>query len=136
MMSSIYEQYQFVEMLKPSILVGIGYKSFQLMDSLRVRDYLFPKALPSDELITEGGGQNFKEYITHQLIPKIDSEYRTQKNKRALLGHSLGGYFVLYALLNQLENKTSDFNTFVAASPSLWYNNFYMKQLSENLNSN
>jgi len=133
MMASIISQYETAGLLEPIILVGVGYKSFKSMDSLRVRDYLFPKALPSDEMEAIGGGQNFYTFLTKELLPEIDSYYRTDANRRALLGHSFGGYFVLYSLLNQLQNKTNDFDTFISASPSLWYNNFYLNQLPEQL---
>ena len=55
MLSSSLHQYETARLLPPMILVSIGYNSFKTMDSLRTRDYLFPKALPSDELTTEGG---------------------------------------------------------------------------------
>ena len=104
-----------------------------LQESLRVRDYLYPESLPSDEIDAMGGGQNFQNYLTGQLLPKIDAQYRTDNNRRALLGHSFGGYFVLYSLLNQLQNKTNHFQTFISASPTLWYNNFFLNQLPEQL---
>jgi len=135
MMASITNQYETAGLLEPLILIGIGYKSFKAMDSLRTRDYLYPKALPSDEMNAMGGGQNFYNYITKELLPKIDAQYRTEKSMRALLGHSFGGYFVLYGLLNQLQNKTHDFNTFISASPTLWYNNFYLNQLPAHLSN-
>ncbi len=133
MMASIASQYETAGLLEPIILVGVGYKSFKSMDSLRVRDYLYPKALPSDEMEAIGGGQNFYTFLTKELLPEIDSRYRTDGNRKSLLGHSFGGYFVLYSLLNQLQNKTNDFDTFISASPSLWYNNFYLNQLPEQL---
>jgi predicted alpha/beta superfamily hydrolase len=136
MMSSIIHQYESTGLLKPVILIGVGYKSYPAMDSLRVRDYLYPLALPSDELKTPGGGQNFKDYLTKELIPEIDSRFRTEKNNRALLGHSFGGYFVLYSLSDQLKNKTHDFKTFISASPTLWYNNFYLNKLPGQLKTN
>jgi predicted alpha/beta superfamily hydrolase len=89
--------------------------------------------LPSDEITTDSGGLNFYTYLTKELLPEIDSQYRTDKNNRALLGHSFGGYFVLYGLLNQLQRKTNDFKTFVSASPTVWYNNFYLNQLPDQL---
>lgn len=103
------------------------------MDSLRQRDYLFPKALPSDEMITEGGGQQFAKFLSEELISHIDGQYRTKPDKRTLLGHSFGGYFSLYALLYQIEKRRSDYHHFVAASPTLWYHDFYLKQLPDQL---
>jgi uncharacterized protein len=132
-MASTFCQYEIAGLLEPMILVGIGYKSFTEMDSLRVRDYLYPAALPSDEISAGGGGELFYHFLIHELLPKIDKQYRTDKNNRTLSGHSFGGYFVLYSLLNQLNNKTSYFKNFISASPTLWYNDFYLNQLPQQL---
>lgn len=133
MLAGIVSQYQTAGLLPPMILVGIGYKSFPLMDSLRVRDYLYPAAIPSDEMQTPGGGKNFNDFIVSQLIPHIDANFHADTTSRSLLGHSFGGYFSLYALLNQIESKRSTFKSIASASPSLWYNNFYLNQLTEKL---
>jgi len=136
MMASTFRQYEIAGLLEPTIVVGIGYNSFTEMDSLRVRDYLYPGALASDEINAAGGGQLFYDFLINELLPKIDGQYRTDKNNRALMGHSFGGYFVLYSLLNQLNNKTSYFKKFISASPALWYNNFYLNQLPQQLDKN
>jgi predicted alpha/beta superfamily hydrolase len=83
MLAATVRQYEKGELLPPLILVGIGYKSFELMDSLRMRDYMYPAALPSDEISASGGGKKFDEFITDQLIPYIDSNYRTDKTNRS-----------------------------------------------------
>lgn len=136
MMAPIVRQYEFIGLLHPAIIVSIGYKSFPVMDSLRERDYLYPKALPSDEIKTDGGAEKFYHYITKELLTKIDREYRTDSTRRSLLGHSFGGYFVLFSLMNQVQHNSHDFQHFVSASPSLWYNNFYLKKLPDVLVSN
>ncbi len=133
MLAPIMHQYEKGGLLPPLILVGIGYKSFELMNSLRVRDYLYPKAIPSDEMKAPGGGQRYYQFLTHDLLPKIDSNYRTETNTRTLLGHSFGGYFSLFALLEQVAEKRNDFKGFVSASPSLWYNNNYLFRLPQQL---
>lgn len=133
MLAATLKQYEKGGLLPPLILVGIGYKSFELMDSLRVRDYMYPAALPSDEMNAVGGGQKFDSFIVNQLIPYVDANYHTNKTNRSLLGHSFGGYFSLYSLLNQIEAKRNDFKNFVSASPTLWYNNFYLSQLPDKL---
>ena len=135
MISPIIHQYETAGLLEPAIVVSIGYKTFGLMDSLRVRDYLFPKAMPSDEIKASGGGQDFYNYITKELLPKIDADFRTDKADRTLLGHSFGGYFVLYSLLNQ-TSQTNDFKNFISASPTLWYNDFYLNKLADQLSNN
>ncbi len=48
MLASSIRQYEKAGLLPPLIVIGVGYKSLATMDSLRVRDYLYPAALPSD----------------------------------------------------------------------------------------
>jgi uncharacterized protein len=135
MLAASVRQYEKGGLLPPLILVGVGYKSFEAMDSLRTRDYLYPAALPSDELTTIGGGERFRQFIISELLPSIDSTFRTTQQNRSLLGHSFGGYFTLYSLLAQTTNRTGEFKNFVAASPSLWYHDFYLNQLPSKLTS-
>jgi predicted alpha/beta superfamily hydrolase len=134
MLAPILHQYEKGGLLPPLILVSIGYKSFNLMDSLRVRDFMFPASTPSDEMKAIGGGRKFYHFLTEELLPKIDSNYRADTKKRTLLGHSFGAYFSLLALLEQVENKRNDFSGFVSASPTLWYNNNYLFSLTKKLN--
>lgn len=133
MLAASLRQYEKAGLLPPLILVGVGYKSFKEMDSLRVRDYLYPSALPSDEMKAPGGGEQFRQFLSRELLPVIDLQYRTTTQNRTLLGHSFGGYFALYTLLSQAKNKTREFQNLVAASPSLWYHNFYLSQLPAQL---
>ncbi|PRY41834.1 hypothetical protein CLV58_10533 [Spirosoma oryzae] len=135
MLAASIRQYEKAGLLPPLIVIGVGYKSLATMDSLRVRDYLYPAALPSDELKATGGGELFRQFLSRELLPSIDSTYRTTTQNRTLLGHSFGGYFALYTLLNQANRKTRDFQNFVAASPSVWYHNFYLNQLPTQLNT-
>lgn len=113
------------------IVVGIGYENAYLMDSLRVRDYTFPEALPADSFMTSGGADRFYAFITEELIPYIDSCYRTETTSRTIMGHSFGGYFVLYALLREYNAKDSphlQFDHYVSASPSIGYRDGYIVQ--------
>ncbi|MEZ0607042.1 alpha/beta hydrolase [Fibrella sp. WM1] len=133
MLAASVRQYEKGGLLPPLILIGVGYRSFKAMDSLRVRDYLYPAATPSDELAAPGGGEPFRQFIRRELVPWIDSRYRTTTNDRSLLGHSLGGYFSLYTLLSQAKERTHEFRNFVAASPPIWYNDYYLNQLPSQL---
>jgi predicted alpha/beta superfamily hydrolase len=110
---------------KEPILVGIGYRDAYVMDSLRNRDYTFPKALASDSFAVSGGGQNFYKFLEHELIPQIEYKYKTDARNRTIMGHSLGGYFTLYALCQGL-NKGLVFNNYVSASPSISYHHDYI----------
>ncbi|MBS1586127.1 MAG: alpha/beta hydrolase [Bacteroidetes bacterium] len=112
--------------VKPCILVGIGYKDFNTMDSLRSRDYTYPKALPRYEMAASGQADLFLTFISKELKPYIRRHYSGDTAGATLLGHSLGGYFTLYALYQRLARRDHTFSTYIAASPSLDYNNQYI----------
>jgi len=119
--------------LAPSvILVGIGYKDFPTMDSLRNRDDTYPTAIPEYEMSVSGGADKFLSFINNELVPKIDKEYKVDTSKRVLMGHSLGGYFTAYSFLQFLTGKVNGFNSYIAASPSIHYNKYWLlNQLKE-----
>jgi uncharacterized protein len=66
---------------------------------------------------TAGGADAFLRFITHELVPFVESGYRAA-HFRILAGHSFGGLFVTHALLTQPES----FHGYIASSPSLWWN--------------
>jgi len=126
------KEYGSIGMLPPMIVVGIGYKDFATLDSLRQRDYTFPQAIPEYEMAVSDGAGNFLSFLDEQLIPYIDGHYATNKH-RTLVGHSLGGYFVMYALFRQLNGTARSFSNFIAASPSIDYNRQYLLHLLDSL---
>jgi predicted alpha/beta superfamily hydrolase len=73
-----------------------------------------------------GGGDIFLTFFEDELIPYLDTTYRTS-NYRILFGHSLGGVFANYTLLS----RPKLFNAFIAASPYLMYDNGYLIKEAE-----
>ncbi len=67
---------------------------------------------------TSGGGDKFLKFIETELIPDIEKRYRVSPY-RILAGHSLGGLFVVHAMLSRPEL----FNSYIAVSPSLQWDN-------------
>jgi predicted alpha/beta superfamily hydrolase len=63
-----------------------------------------------------GGADKFLSFIADELLPTIDRNYRTRPY-RVLVGHSLGGLFAVYALMNRPEV----FEGYIISSPSLWW---------------
>jgi predicted alpha/beta superfamily hydrolase len=120
------KKYAEVGMLPPAVLVGIGYKDLQTMDSLRSRDFTYPAAIPEYEMSVSGKADKFLSFINTELVPDIDTKYSVDKNSRVLVGHSLGGYFTVYALHQNLLTKNNIFSGYVAASPSTHYNHNYI----------
>ena len=120
------KKYSEVGILPPAVLVGIGYKTIQTMDSLRNRDFTYPAAIPEYEMSVSGNADKFLSFILNELVPEIDTKYSVDKNSRVLFGHSLGGYFTLYALYQNLFSKNGAFSAYISASPSTHYNHNYI----------
>jgi len=76
-----------------------------------------------------GGADNFTQFIEKELIPFIDSKYRTAPY-RTLIGHSYAGLFTI----NMLINHTHLFNNYIAIDPSLdWDNQKLLLEAKEKL---
>lgn len=78
-----------------------------------------------DDWKNSGGGANFLSFIKDELIPYINKEYPSNGDN-TLWGHSLGGLFVINAMLN--EPKA--FKTYIAVDPSLWWDNEYIQKMA------
>ncbi len=126
MVAAMAYKYEDLGIINPAIIVGIGYKDFHTMDSLRDRDYSYPAALPNDSFIVSGGGAKFLHFISTELIPYVDKQYSTDTHNRILAGHSLGGLFTLYALSEYLAGRNNDFCSYIAASPHMRFANYYL----------
>ncbi|HEY0727513.1 MAG TPA: alpha/beta hydrolase-fold protein, partial [Pyrinomonadaceae bacterium] len=68
---------------------------------------------------TAGGADNFLKFFETELIPEIEKQYRVQPY-RIFSGHSFGGLFAIHAMIT----KPGLFNSYVAVSPSLQWENF------------
>jgi predicted alpha/beta superfamily hydrolase len=100
-----------------------------LTSTVRIRD--FTQTDWASHWIGGGGAGNFKRFLSTELIPEIDRNYRTD-GFRILSGHSAGGQFVLYCL----TAEPSLFRGYIAISPSLdWDNNLPQRSLEESFKS-
>ena len=96
-----------------------------LTSTVRIRD--FTQTDWASHWIGGGGAENFKRFLSSELIPEIDRNYRTD-GFRVLSGHSAGGQFVLYCL----TAEPSLFRGYIALSPSLdWDNNLPRRSLEK-----
>lgn len=76
---------------------------------------------------TSGGADKFLKFIETELIPDIEKRYRVQPY-RILAGHSLGGLFVVHAMLSRPEL----FHSYIAVSPALqWDNQVIVKRAED-----
>jgi predicted alpha/beta superfamily hydrolase len=75
-----------------------------------------------DESIpTSGGAEKFLGFLSEELIPNMDNDYRTS-GFNVLMGHSFGGTFAVYSLLT----KPEVFDGYIAISPYLHYADNYL----------
>ena len=64
-----------------------------------------------------GGADAFLRVLKEEIIPLVDRAYRTTSD-RGIHGHSMGGLFVAYAMLEAPDL----FIRYAMTSPSLWWN--------------
>ena len=103
------------EEMPPSIIVGIGYPGVRFEDgNFRSTDY----TVPSDEREWYGGAEKFQTFLADELIPLIESEYRSDGDRRIVFGQSLGGQFVLFTA----QTRPDLFWGHIASNPALHRN--------------
>jgi predicted alpha/beta superfamily hydrolase len=120
MAASIARYLQIGENVPELIVVGIGYGSItKSAAKKRLRDY---------RPATTGGAENFLNFLNDQLIPYIDSKYRTIPDDRIVNGYSIGGLFALYTLFTKPET----FNGYIIGSPNLSWDNYSIYNFEEN----
>jgi predicted alpha/beta superfamily hydrolase len=94
--------------IPPMIVVGVK-------NTNRTRD-MTPSRPAKASGGSAGGADKFLAFIADELLPAIDRKYRTRPY-RVLVGHSLGGLFAVYALMN----RPDVFQGYIVISPSLWW---------------
>ena len=101
-----------VNKMPQPIVVGIP-------NTNRNRDLLPTTSNPQDLKMLPGGGgaDKFLAFLTDELRPYIDGNYRTWPF-RILFGHSGAGLFVVHTFLN----NPAAFSAYIASSPALWWN--------------
>jgi len=75
-----------------------------------------PDGKHMDGMQTSGGGENFTAFLQKELMPHIDSAYRTAPYKM-LVGHSFGGL----TAMNIFVHHTELFNSYLVIDPSMWW---------------
>ncbi|WP_102272039.1 alpha/beta hydrolase [Cytobacillus massiliigabonensis] len=113
-----------------AIIVGIGHTGEDKDVSKRrfhdftapAENYTYPDRLRGRDLGEHGGAERFLAFIQEELKPEIESRYSIHMERQALFGHSLSGLFTLWTLFKE----PYAFQTYLAVSPSIWWNNHEM----------
>lgn len=75
----------------------------------------------------------FLKFITDELFPYVDKEYRAEGNQRILYGASNAGLFVVFSFLDNPDNFTG----YIASSPTIcWRKEFMINKTKELLAKN
>ncbi|MEO5684769.1 MAG: alpha/beta hydrolase-fold protein [Chitinophagaceae bacterium] len=108
------------------IIVGIPNteRRRDLTPSVSITDYS-GKPDSSNLMKPSGGNDFFLKFINTELIPAIDTRYKT-KSYKILAGHSFGGLSSINCMLTHPEM----FNAYIAVSPSFWWDNQYLLKLA------
>lgn len=95
----------------PFILVGVQTKARRAELTAPAADPRYRRAFPE-----AGGADRFRRFLETEVMPFIAARYRAG-GRRALIGESLAGLFVVDTLLKRPQM----FDDYVAVSPSLWW---------------
>lgn len=120
--AAYYRYLNFGEEIPDSIIVGISYGSDTFEGgNFRSTDYTAPSA----ERDYWGGADYFQSFLSDELLPMIERNYRSRTDRRVIFGQSIGGQFVLYTALT----KPNLFWGHIASNPALHRNlPFYLEK--------
>jgi predicted alpha/beta superfamily hydrolase len=126
------------ESLSEIILVSLSYADYPYslvnlvqIEQLREIDFTYPANVSSKGTESGGGGLQFYDFLTAELIPEIDQRYSTDTSNRTIMGHSLGGYFCLFQMMQFRDNPT--FQNVISLSPSLWWSDLHILEIEQNI---
>jgi hypothetical protein len=115
---------QFLEWLPPMLVVGIGYRVNEEVETFAPR---FRDLTPSIDKETverfgweAGGASRFHSFIKDELKPWVAERFDVDADDDVFFGHSLGGLFGAYVLFTEPET----FTRYGIGSASLWYDHW------------
>lgn len=100
------------------IVVGISTTQNRLRDASPTHSLVGYRGVQEDVLEVIGDATNFLKFIESELIPYIDSTYRTNSYK-IFVGYSFTGLPILHSLFTQKDL----FNSYSAIDFSAWWDN-------------
>lgn len=108
----------------PPVLVALGYETPLRFDVV-ARSYDYTPPVPGEQPTMAdaargrrgGGADQFLDLIETRVKPWVAQQAAIDPRRQALWGHSFGGVLVLHTLFT----RPGSFQTYIAASPSLWW---------------
>jgi predicted alpha/beta superfamily hydrolase len=128
---------------KRTVVVGIGYPNDKAVYDYRRGPDLTPASqdgdyeMPLDKHgnprtdISFGKAKEFLDFVKKDVMEHVFESLlplpQLRNGRKALFGHSYGGIFALHALFT----APSLFDTFIAASPIIWWNRSFLTRIEE-----
>jgi predicted alpha/beta superfamily hydrolase len=117
------------------IVVGIGYERgaipwlfTRVRDFTPIVDETFNYNNPNFKIPASGQAEKFYDFLVNTIMPTVAANFRVDDSMAMLAGHSMGGVFAMYAML-QDDNP---FQKFIMASPFVgWGENAIFKMEEE-----
>lgn len=120
--------------LPEMVIVGVGYAGAPAYRVNRTRDYTPTRVATGgyggDVQRHSGGAPAFHRFLQRQLLPHVATRYGAS-GKRVLVGHSYGGLFAAWSLLQ----RPASFDAYIIVSPSLWYDGRLLHRLEARLDA-
>jgi predicted alpha/beta superfamily hydrolase len=116
------------------IVVGIGYERGAIPWLFtRVRDFSptvdasFNYNNPNFQIPASGGADKFYQFLIESVMPAVAENFRVDPSLAVLAGHSMGGLFALYAMLQ----PNPVFHKYLLASPFVGWDNRVIFKMEE-----
>jgi predicted alpha/beta superfamily hydrolase len=115
-----FGSFSWIRMIPESIVIGIA-------NTDRKQDFTFPSNNEQDraDIPAAGGSSKIVEMLEEELQPLVAQRYRISDSS-TLIGQSLGGLLATEILLKKPEL----FNNYVIVSPSLWWDDESLLEVS------
>lgn len=97
------------------IVVGLSYAVGEDLEDSRRRDYTPVAQGPSSRVY--GDAAAYQTYLRTVVLRHVESQYRTDPDRRLFWGHSYGGLLGAHILLTEPRL----FQTYLIGSPSFWF---------------
>lgn len=112
--------------VQPTVIIGVGHDGDGLYDGpQRHCDFTPGPSVDAGVGPCEtGGADRFLDFLTEELPTLAAQRAVLDPGRRALMGHSLAGYFSLHALIR----RPAAFAAYGAISPSIWWNPAHILQ--------
>lgn len=107
----------------PAVVAGVAYPGDGPYERVRrTYDYTPPGTARPDggdgqTALEVGGGPRFLALLRDEVTAIAGEDRPLDRTRRAVIGHSMAGFFVLHTLVHHPES----FETYVAISPSIWW---------------